>query len=394
MLVPALKTENKTPQTSARAGRYVHQPEGYRAFIPAALPPTPPVRINAEIQTALSDADRALGRLDGSIRTLPNPDLFVFMYVRKEAVLSSQIEGTQSSLDDLLEVEAALFRHNRPKDVDEVVNYVAAMNHGLGRLKTLPLSVRLIREIHEKLLKDVRGANRRPGELRGSQNWIGPHGCTLNEALYVPPPPHEVPKALSDLETFLHARDSMPALVRVGLVHAQFETIHPFLDGNGRVGRLLITFMLCEREIMTKPVLYLSHYFKHHRERYYELLQAVRDRDDWESWLFFFLTAVAKVSNEATETARKIVDLRERHRDTITQRFGRAAAGALRVLESLYHRPIISVNDIKDETKTSYTAANNLTDRFVNCGILHEITGHARNRLFRYSEYVDIFADR
>ena len=394
MLVPALKTENKTPQTSARAGRYVHQPEGYRAFIPAALPPTPPVRINAEIQTALSDADRALGRLDGSIRTLPNPDLFVFMYVRKEAVLSSQIEGTQSSLDDLLEVEAALFRHNRPKDVDEVVNYVAAMNHGLGRLKTLPLSVRLIREIHEKLLKDVRGANRRPGELRGSQNWIGPHGCTLNEALYVPPPPHEVPKALGDLEAFLRAHDSMPALVRVGLVHAQFETIHPFLDGNGRVGRLLITFMLCEREIMTKPVLYLSHYFKHHRERYYELLQAVRDRDDWESWLFFFLTAVAKVSNEATETARKIVDLRERHRDTITQRFGRAAAGALRVLESLYHRPIISVNDIKDETKTSYTAANNLTDRFVNCGILHEITGHARNRLFRYSDYVDIFADR
>ncbi len=334
MLVPALKTENKTPQTSGRAGRYVHQPEGCPAFIPASLPPTPPVRINAEIQTALSDADRALGRLDGSIRTLPNPDLFVFMYIRKEAVFSSQIEGTQSSLDDLLEVEASLFRHNRPKDVDEVVNYVAAMNHGLVRLKTLPLSVRLIREIHEKLLKDVRGANRSPGELRGSQNWIGPHGCTLNEALYVPPPPHEVPKALGDLEAFLHARDSMPALVRVGLVHAQFETIHPFLDGNGRVGRLLITFMLCERDILTSPVLYLSHYFKHHRQRYYERLQAVRDRDDWESWLVFFLTAVARVSNEATETARKIVDLRERHRDTIAQRFGRAAAGALRVLES------------------------------------------------------------
>ncbi len=389
-----LNTETKPPQTKGRAGRYIQQPEGYRAFIPAALPPTPPVQINAELQTALSDADRALGRLDGSIRTLPNPDLFVFMYVRKEAVLSSQIEGTQSSLDDLLEVEASLFRQDRPSDVNEIVNYLSAMKHGLARLGELRLSVRLIREIHEKLLQGARGTDRTPGEIRNSQNWIGPRGCTLNEAVYVPPPPHEVPTALGNLETFLHAHDSIPALVRVGLVHAQFETIHPFLDGNGRVGRLLITFMLCEREILTKPVLYLSHYFKRNRERYYELLQHVRDRDDWESWLIFFLTAVAHVSNEATETARKIVDLRERHRDSITRHFGRAAAGALRVLESLYYRPIISVNDIKNETGTSYTAANNLTERFVTHGILREITGRARNRLFRYSEYVDLFTDR
>ena len=347
--------------SSDRAGRYVLQPHGYRAFIPAGLPPTPAIQFTDKLQAVLSEADRALGRLDGSIGTLPDPDLFVFMYVRKEAVLSSQIEGTQSSLDDLLEVEASLFRQDRPKDVDEVVNYVVAMKHGLARLKELPLSVRLIREIHEKLLKGVRGADRNPGELRTTQNWIGAHGCTLNDAAYVPPPPHEVPTALSDLEAFIRARDPMSALVRAGLTHAQFETIHPFLDGNGRVGRLLITFMLCEREILTKPVLYLSSYFKRHREQYYEMLQSVRDRGDWEAWLIFFLTAVAKVSNESTETARRIVDLRERHRNVITGHFGRGAASALRVLESLYSRPIVSVNQIRDTTGSSLDPS--LTDR-------------------------------
>jgi Fic family protein len=272
-------------EKNQRAGRYVRQPAHYSAFIPEPLPPEPPIIWDDELQTLLSRADRALGRLDGSIQTLPDADLFVFMYVRKEAVLSSQIEGTQSSLNDLLEAEAAINDARHPSDVDEVLNYVDAMNHGLARLGELPVSVRLIRDIHHRLLHGVRGNQANPGELRRSQNWIGPGGSTLNEAIFVPPPPQEVERLLSDMEKFIHESDRIPTLVKIGLIHAQFETIHPFLDGNGRVGRLLITFLLCEAEILIKPVLYLSYYFKLHRARYYELLQAVRDRGEWEEWI-------------------------------------------------------------------------------------------------------------
>ena len=261
--------------TAGRAGIYRQQTGGFKAFIPSAMPPNPPIRIEGRLQALLSQADLALGRLAGSIETLPNPDLFVFMYVRKEAVLSSQIEGTQSSLQDLLSAEAKLFTPDRPHDVNEVLNYVAAMNHGLARLDSFPVSVRLIREIHAKLLSGVRGSFLTPGELRTTQNWIGPGGCTLNEAIFVPPPPFEVPNALGDLERFLHAVDDLPLLIKIGLSHAQFETIHPFLDGNGRIGRLLITFLLCEKKVLLKPVLYLSYYFKRHRHLYYDHLQAV-----------------------------------------------------------------------------------------------------------------------
>ena len=269
--------ENSTT-TSTRAGQYARQIGGYRAFIPAPLPPQPPVRIGGELQSLLSEADRALGRLDGSILTLPNPDLFVLMYVRKEAVLSSQIEGTQSSLQDVLSAEAKVFASNRPKDAIEVINYISAMNYGLDRLDEIPVSVRLIREIHARLLRGVRGSHLTPGELRISQNWIGAPGCTLAEADFVPPPPHEVPDALGKLEAFLHDPGDMPTLIWIGLAHAQFETIHPFLDGNGRVGRLLITFLLCERQILIKPVLYLSYFFRQYRQEYYETLQSVRDK--------------------------------------------------------------------------------------------------------------------
>lgn len=378
---------------SARAGRYVQQSKGYRAFIPAPLPPNPPVRVDEQMQVVLSQAELALGRLDGSIQTLPDPDLFVFMYVRKEAVLSSQIEGTQSSLDDLLEAEAKIFSADRPRDVEEVLNYVNAMNYGLERLRTLPISVRLIREIHKRLLAGVRGAHRRPGELRTTQNWIGPGGCTLNEATFVPPPPSEVPKALGDLERFLHEDQRIPFLIKTGLVHAQFETIHPFLDGNGRIGRLLITFLLCERGILQKPVLYLSYYFKRYRQRYYDLLQVVRDAGDWEAWLKFFLLGLAEVSQEATATARRIVELREEHRALIIEHFGRVAANGLKVLESLYSHPIITVNDIVEITKTSFTAANQLMQKFVAHGLLSEITGQVRNRRFRYDAYIDLFTE-
>ena len=359
--------------------------------MPAALPPVPPIAVNGELQRLLSQADLALGRLDGSVQILPNPDLFVFIYVRKEAVLSSQIEGTQSSLQDLLAAEASIFSPGRPQDVDEVVNYVAAMNQGIERLADLPVSVRLIREIHERLLRGVRGASLTPGQLRTSQNWIGPGGCTLSEATFVPPPPHEVPAALGELERFLHQQSDLPLLIRIGLAHAQFETIHPFLDGNGRVGRLLITFLLCENGVLHKPVLYLSHYFKKHRQAYYERLQATRDNGDWESWLAFFLKGVVEVSKEAAETARQILALRENHRAMIADGLGRAAGNGYRVLERLYERPIVSVNDVRSLTGTTYPAANQLVERMARLGIISEMTGQARNRLFRYDPYIRLF---
>lgn len=389
-----MSTPDANRESQHRAGRYIAQPTGYRAFHPAALPPIPSVVLAGQLQALLSAADRALGRLDGSIQTLPNPDLFVFMYVRKEAVLSSQIEGTQSSLQDLLAAEAHILSPHRPRDVDEVVNYVAAMNYGLDRLHELPVSVRLIKEIHERLLQGVRGARLTPGELRRSQNWIGPAGCTLNEATFVPPPPHEVPEILGALESFLHSGSDLPQLIQIGLAHAQFETIHPFLDGNGRVGRLLITFLLCQREILLKPVLYLSHFFKQHRAEYYERLQTVRDSGDWEGWLAFFLRGIVSVSREATETARRILALRENHRAAVTAGLGRAAANGHRVLEHLYQRPILSVAGVQALTGSTYTAANNLVARMVGLGILVEATGYQRNRVFRYQAYIDIFGEQ
>jgi len=376
-----------------RSGAYIKQIAGYSAFIPKPLPPDPPISMNSLMQSLLSRADRELGRLDGSIHTLPNPNLFVFMYIRKEAVLSSQIEGTQSSLQDVLSAEAKIFSPSLPRDVDEVVNYVRALNYGLSRLKELPVSVRLIREIHSELLKDVRGSTLTPGEIRTSQNWIGYSGCTLNDANYVPPPPHEVPQHLGDLEKFLHSSDPLPALLKIGLAHAQFETIHPFLDGNGRIGRLLITFLLCEQGILEKPVLYLSYFFKGHRQEYYEKLQAVRDKGCWEEWLIFFLNGVIEVSRQATETARKILQLREAHRALITNEFGRAAANGHSLLEHLYSSPILSVNEVQALTHTSYQAANALVNKFVEKNILTEITGQARNRKFFYKSYYNLFND-
>jgi Fic family protein len=379
-------------QQKGRTGQYVRQISGYSAFLPTPLPPNPPLKVDDEFLELISHADRALGRLDGSIQTLPDPDLFVFMYIRKEAVFSSQIEGTQSSLDDVLEAEAQVFNPRRPGDVNEVLNYVKALRFGLARLGELPVSVRLIREIHERLLEGTRGMERNPGELRTTQNWIGPAGSILNEATFIPPPPDVVPSALSQLESFLHQNDPMPSLVKIGLAHAQFETIHPFLDGNGRMGRLLITFLLCERKILQQPVLYLSHYFKRHRDRYYNILQNIRDVGDWEEWIKFFLTAVLEVSQEATQTARRIVNLREEHRRIITENFGRTAANGLKVLERLFSHPIISVNDLANQTKISFTAANQLMRRLLEHHILTEITGHTRNRQFRYRPYIDLFA--
>ncbi len=376
-----------------RAGRYIRQPSGYRAFIPENLALDLPLNFDSELRLLLSQSDRALGRLDGSIQTLPNPDLFVFMYVRKEAVLSSQIEGTQASLNDLIKAEADIFDPKRSSDVSEVANYVAAMNHGLTRLKELPLSRRLIQEIHARLLQGVRGNKMNPGELRRSQNWIGPANCTLMDATFVPPPYDVAEQALGELEKFLNSEDAMPALIKIGLAHAQFETIHPFLDGNGRVGRLLITFFLCTNGILQTPVLYLSHYLKKHRDEYYERLQQVRDAGDWENWLKFFLRGIRDVAGEAADTAKRIVALRESHWQLIATRFGNHSGKALRLLETLYKAPAITVNTAKALLDVSYPNANALMAKFVEHEILAEVTGNARNRVFLYRPYIALFAE-
>jgi len=384
---------NATDNKTTRAGRYVRQLAGYRAFIPAPLPPDPPLDLGGVLRDKLSAADYALGRLDGAVLTLPNPDLFVFMYVRKEAVLSSQIEGTQSSLQNLLAAEAQLFDPDTPKDVNEVANYVRAMNYGLSRLADLPVSVRLIREIHAQLMQGVRGGRLQPGELRTTQNWIGPAGCTLADATFVPPPPHEVPQALSDLERFLHDGGGLPPLVQVGLAHAQFETIHPFLDGNGRIGRLLIAFLLTEKRLLSKPVLYLSHYFRQRRSEYYERLQAVRDAGDWEGWLAFFLDGVIDVSQQATHTAAAILRMREDYRARITEHLGRAAANGQRVMDRLFDHPIVSVATVREWLGLTPAGANQIVSRLEGIGLLREITGYARNRRFRFEPYLRLFEE-
>jgi len=374
-----------------RVGQYVSQPTGYRAFIPAPLPPVPQITIEGELLSELTAAAAGLGRLDGSIGGIPDIDVFVYMYVRREAVLSSQIEGTQSSIQDVLAAEAQILDPERPKDVAEVINYVRAMRHGMQRLESLPVSVRLIREIHGELMQGVRGSHLHPGELRTSQNWIG--GRSINEATFVPPPPSAVPDALSNLERFIHADDRMPVLIKIGIAHAQFETIHPFLDGNGRTGRLLIALLLCEKRELAQPVLYLSVFLKRYRQEYYDWLQAIRENGDWEGWLKFFLRGVAETSAEAFETVKRTQALREHHRTLIAENLGAATASGLRVVQRLYTQPIISVNEVVDLNGTSFPAANQLVGRLVDLGILTEITGQRRHRRFAYSSYIRLFDD-
>ena len=376
-----------------RSGQYIKQLQGYKAFIPEPLPPkNPELSIDDELQDYLSGADISLGRLDGSIQMLPNPDLFIEMYVKKEAVISSQIEGTQSSLSQLLKKESEVNDPDTPSDVYEVSNYVKAMHRGLELLNDLPVSVRLVKEIHKELLRDVRGQEKNPGELRKSQNWIGSEGRDIRHATFVPPPEHEMVKALSDWEKFLHQNDHIPVLVKIGMAHAQFETIHPFLDGNGRVGRLLITLLLCEWDKLQEPVLYLSHFFKQHRQEYYELLQNVRDLGDWESWIKFFVRGVSEVSGQATDTSREIVSLREKHRGLIVEEFGNVAGNGLKVLERLFLKPYITVKQIESLTGVTFSAANNLMGKFENVGVLTEITGQKRNRQYEYSDYLNLFS--
>ncbi len=376
---------------SFRAGSFALQPEGFAAFLPKPLPPDPPIAFDGEMTMLLSRADQAIGRLDGVAYLLPNPELFVAMYVRREAVLSSQIEGTQSTLEDVLAFELAARDRGLPRDVEEVVNYVAAMNHGLQRLRELPISRRLIREIHERLLLSGRGAAKQPGMFRTSQNWIGGDSRRIEDATFVPPPVAAMESALDDLERFLHNESLMPTLVQVGVAHAQFETIHPFLDGNGRVGRLLITLLLVERGVLHRPLLYLSYYLKRHRTEYYDRLMAVRLAGDWEGWVRFFLKGVAETADGATQTAREIVHLRETDRSTLHSR--RAANKALDLLELLYRQPIVNVNFVKDSFAVSYNGARGLVEVLQESGILWEVTGRQRHRRFEYSAYLQLLGD-
>jgi Fic family protein len=353
---------------------------------------TPVDVIGAGLLPLLSRADQAVGRLDGVIHgPLLNPNFFVAMYVRHEAVLSSQIEGTQSTLQDLLAVELSPRFRSLPSDVDEVVNYVHAMNYGLNRLADLPLSLRLIREIHAELLRGVRGSSRNPGEFRSVQNWIGPEGAPISMATFVPPAVPDMTSALDRFERFLHDDAGVPALLHVGLSHAQFETIHPFLDGNGRVGRLLITFQLVHRRVLHRPLLYLSHFFKRNRAEYYDRLMGVRDSGDWEGWLRFFLRGVGDTAAEATLTATRIVELREAHRVLLQEASGNASVQKL--LDILYERPLINVSLAADLLGVSFVTANKVVGVFEEAQLLQEITGGRRSRIFRYTPYLALFDD-
>ena len=363
--------------------------EQVRAFVPAPLPPNPPLVLDGSLQQALESAVLAIGRLDGVSALLTDPTLFLFTYVRKEAVLSSQIEGTQSSLSDLLLFELEEAPGVPLDDVVEVSNYVAALEHGLNRLaEDFPLSNRLIREIHGVLLSRGRGSAKAPGEFRRSQNWIG--GSRPGNAVFVPPPHTAVPDCMAALERFLHAKeDGVPILLRAGLAHLQFETIHPFLDGNGRVGRLLITLLLCQAGVLRAPLLYLSLYLKQNRATYYDLLNYVRQTGDWEEWLAFFLEGVRVTATGAVSAAQRIARMFRDDRDQI-ETTGRRAGSLLRLHEVLKARPIISLSEVCNRATLSFPAASSAMKLLVKRGIAREITGKRRNRLFVYDQYLSI----
>lgn len=378
---------------SGRAGSYRHLADGLRAFLPKPLPPDPPLDMDEPLQVLLSGADQSLGRLDGAVQILPDSDLFVFMFMRREAVLSSQIEGTQSSLDDVLRAEAGILDPDRPRDVGEVLGYIAALRHGTRAIaQGRGMSVELMLALHDRLMSGARGGSFLPGRLRDDIVWIGAQGASLDEATFVPPPAMEVSAHLHDLARFIEQEDSLPALVKIGLAHAQFETIHPFFDGNGRVGRQLITLLLMRYRTLHRPVLYLSHYLKARRTEYYRRLQAVRDEGAWEHWLAFFLAGISAAARESADTGRKIVALREEGRETLLM-LDRSAASALRLHEQLFATPIIGVARAAECLGIGFAAANRLIDRMVDCGVLRELTGHRRNRRFAYQRYIDLFAD-
>lgn len=375
-------------------GRYVTIStvgEKAQAFVPAPLPPRPPIDWTPELRSKFDQALLALGRLDSVSTLLPDTSLFLYMYVRKEAVLSSMIEGTQSSLSDLLLFELDQEPGVPLDDVREVSNYVAALDHGLHLLEEgLPLSLRLFREIHGVLLTKGRGSNQTPGEFRRSQNWIG--GTRPGNAAFVPPPAEEVLECMSKLELFLHDQpEPTPVLLKAALAHVQFETIHPFLDGNGRLGRLLIALLLCEQKVLREPILYLSLYFNTHRQYYYELLNNVRMTGDWEAWLDFFAEAVIVTATQAVETAQQLLDLSNQDCEKISG-LGRAAASTLQVHRALMEHPIATSGSLVEKTGITPATVNKALGHLEQLGIVKELTAQKRNRLFSYAGYIEIMS--
>lgn len=377
---------------SKRLGNYVTQKvsgESYKAYVPAKLPPEPPIDL-AILYPYLEKAMQALAELNTIHKTIPNTSLFIYMYVRKEALLSSQIEGTQSSFSDLI-----LFEHNQKpevslEDVEEVSNYVKAISYGLERLNDgFPLSLRLLKEIHGVLLSGGRGSGKLPGEFRRSQNWIG--GTRPGNALFVPPPLSHLEECLSDFEKFLHD-ESLSVLIKAGLAHVQFETIHPFLDGNGRLGRLLITLLLCVNGILDEPILYLSLYLKQNRRVYYELLQEVRESGSWETWLEFFLTGVYKASKQAIQTAQSINDLFAKDQDKISQ-LGRARFSCEQTFDYMKRLPQVTVSHLAQELKISAPTARSALNHLTSIGVLEEASDRKRDRVYVYRKYLDILED-
>lgn len=363
-------------------------PAGFRAFYPASLPFAPPVRYDDELLYILSMADQAIGRLDSSADMIPNPDMFVGMYVHKEAIQTSQLEGvTQASLGEFLEQEAIPENKTVAAEQAEVRNYVHATGYALNRLDSLPLGLKLVKETHRMLLQGVRGGEFTPGEFRTRQNWIGRPGSDVHSADFVPPPPDVMEDALDDLERYIQEEDLTPDLVKTGLMHYQFETIHPFRDGNGRMGRLMITLYLCQKGILKRPLLYLSEFLNEHKSEYYTWLQAAHDSGDIEGWLKYILTAIWRVAEAAGRTARRILTLREEHRHLVEKVQPRSGNG-LRLLDHLFQYPIISANGVAGFLGVSYPTANNLLRLFVEQGILEEIYTARNIRLFRYQSYI------
>lgn len=378
-------------KNQGRIGKYVKSSavggETYEAYIPSPLPPQPELNM-ADLYILLDQASTALGRLDGMSMVLPDPSLFLYMYVRKEAVLSSQIEGTQSSLSDLLLFENSEAPGIPVDDVTEVSCYVAAMDYGMARLEELPLSLRLIKEIHAKLMNNARGGNKQPGEFRKSQNWIG--GSRPGNASFVPPPPEHLSECLDHFEKFLHdEKVKLPALIKAALAHVQFETIHPFLDGNGRLGRLLITFILCSEGVLKQPLLYLSLYFKANRQEYYDHLQSVRQTGDWEAWIKFFLTGVVDTANQATETAQSVIQLFA-HDRILIEDSGKSTAAILTIHTYLQSHPILKTKSIRANTGLSQPTVMRSLTALEKIGIVEEITGKERNKIFVYRNYLTI----
>jgi Fic family protein len=365
--------------------------EKIKAFVPRPLPPTPPLQLDSQRQKLLEKATLALGRLDSITLLLPDPGIFLYAYVRREAVLSSQIEGTQSSLAQLLLFELEEAPGVPFDDVVEVSNYVAALNHGLERLKEIPLCNRLIREMHSILLSQGRGSDKSPGEFRRSQNWIG--GTRPGNAVFVPAPPHLVEECMAALESFLNNQNNpYPVLIKAALAHVQFETIHPFLDGNGRIGRLLIAFILHHDRALSQPLLYLSLYLKQHRTEYYRLLDMVRTAGDWEAWVDFFLEGVEYIASNAVETANRLLSLFKQDEDKV-QTIGRSASTVFRVFRILCEKPLVNLNQVCKQTGMSFPAAAKAMKSLEKIGIVREITGQQRNRVFAYDRYLAILSE-